>query len=165
MLSAKRLRELVIYSPGNGEFHWRIDRPSGNGAIKAKAGARTGTVNSRGYEIIVIQYKYYLAHRLAWLYMTGSWPIRIDHVDGNPANNRWVNLREASQSLNVARGRTQKNRSAGRKGTWYDRGTGRWQSYISKNKKRIHLGVFKTYPAALAARRAAEVRLFGEYSL
>jgi hypothetical protein len=59
-----------------------------------------------------------MAHRLAWLLKTGSWPPRfIDQIDGNRSNNRWNNLREATKAENGRNGRlrdTNRTRLKGR---------------------------------------------------
>lgn len=42
-------------------------------------------------------------HRLAVYLMTGDWPKEgqvVDHVNGNPADNRWENLRIVTQEIN-----------------------------------------------------------------
>lgn len=39
----------------------------------------------------------YLLHRLAYLYMTGNWPLgEIHHVNHNPSDNRWANLADVT---------------------------------------------------------------------
>lgn len=44
---------------------------------------------------------FYYSSRLAWLYMTGSWPKdQIDHINRIKDDDRWENLREANQSQN-----------------------------------------------------------------
>lgn len=54
-----------------------------------------------GYLCIRILDKLYYCHRLAWLYMTGSFPPgQIDHINGKRDDNRWENLRNVSQNTN-----------------------------------------------------------------
>ncbi len=94
-LTAERLRELFNYFPDTGLFIRRIRR-SHEAAGKIAGGF------DHGYIKIAVDGAPYFAHRMAWLYMTGSWPIKhIDHIDGNRSNNRWNNLRDVSQSENL----------------------------------------------------------------
>lgn len=91
-LTAGRLKELLTYDPETGVFIWRGWR-SGS----AVAGSVAGSLHSDGYVCIKIGRCLYRAHRLAFLYMTGSRPIgQVDHINMNRADNRWCNLRETS---------------------------------------------------------------------
>ena len=81
-----------------------------------------------------------LAHRVAWKMVTGKDPVdTIDHINRDPHDNRWVNLRGATRTQQNA------NRVMPSK---YLRGTARsknkWQAQIYKDGKRIHLGSFAT---------------------
>ena len=52
---------------------------------------------------LTIDRKAYLMHRIIWKLVTGEDPPeQIDHIDHNPFNNQWSNLRLASQSQNIA---------------------------------------------------------------
>jgi hypothetical protein len=99
-LTAERLRELLHYDPDTGDFTWRTARK------RIPAGAIAGTVE-RGFRRITIgggrHGPRYSAHRLAWLYMTGAWPNGyLDHINRDPDDNRFANLRLATNSQNQA---------------------------------------------------------------
>jgi hypothetical protein len=107
---------------------------------------------------IRIEGKAFYSHRLAWLYVHGSWPAdQIDHVNRDRADNRIANLREATQSQN------QQNRltktSTGTVGVIWHARDARWQVTIRANGARKHLGQFKDLGAAVAARKQAEIAL------
>jgi hypothetical protein len=117
-LTAERLRKLLSYNPDTGIFTWLVTK-----SPKAPKGSQAGTIKTwRGYSRyeIRVEGRDYFAHRLAWFYMTGEWPQdQIDHRDGNSLNNRWSNLRPATQSQNNA---NTKPKKAGRlKGTYLTR--------------------------------------------
>jgi len=88
--------------------------------------------------------------------MTGNWPVgQIDHIDGDKANNRWTNLRLASQAQQNMNSKTRRD---GLKGAYpYARG---WRAQIGNT----HLGVFVTEIEAHRAYLIAADRLYGEYA-
>lgn len=91
------LRSLLHYDPHTGVFTWLVD--SGARKVAGKVAGTLGVKHPCVY--ISIKRKKYLAHRLAWLYVHGVWPAsQLDHIDGNPANNALVNLREANNAQN-----------------------------------------------------------------
>jgi hypothetical protein len=94
-LTAERLQKLVNYDPKTGIMTWKLPRP---GVI---SGSPIGHKRPDGYLATKVSYQSYLVHRLVWLYVTGEWPKnQIDHRDGNRTNNRFENLRDATQSEN-----------------------------------------------------------------
>ncbi len=153
MITYNRLREALDYCPETGHFIWKI-RPSG----RANPGDRAGCLSPNGYWQIGLDTERHNAHRLAWLWMMGHWPEdEIDHIDGNPSNNAWPNLRNATSSLNkqniyIAR---KNNLSTGLLGA-YTHGE-RFKASIMAQEKQIHLGVFDTakeaHKAYLVAKR------------
>ena len=90
--SSDELKELLIYNKETGIFTWKQGRFSGKQA---------GFTRSDGYVQIKVKNKPYLAHRLAWLYVTGAFPLLfIDHIDHNKDNNVFTNLREVTKAEN-----------------------------------------------------------------
>lgn len=158
-LTAQRLRELLYYEPATGAFSYRVKRGICN------PGDPAGSQMVRGNHGIGIDYKRYAAHRLAWLYMTGHWPAKeIDHVDGNPMNNAWVNLREADSAQNKQnRHRPRSDNMSGLLGAMAHtpdaNGRPRWRARIQLDGKQIHLGLFFSPEEAHSAYVEAKRRL------
>lgn len=98
----KRLLELFDYISTTGEWKW-IKKPHPNSTVRV--GQVAGHIDKRGYVSIQINRYHYYAHRLAWTYMYGDYPEGveplIDHINGNPSDNRIENLRVSSQSKNM----------------------------------------------------------------
>ena len=126
-----------------------------------KAGDIAGTEVSlsqhhKRYMRIGVFGKYFPAHRLAFFYMLGRWPIGdIDHINQDSLDNRWENLRECSHAEN---GRNQKkylNNTSGCTGI-QQRISGNWRARIFVNGKHINLGTFGSYELAATARKLAE---------
>jgi len=99
----------------------------------------------------------YKAHRLAWFYMTGAWPIaQIDHENRIRDDNKWDNLREATQTQNSQNQSSSFSIISGLKGAYY--GKGGWFSTITVLGKPIYLGQFKSPEEAhIAYVNAAEL--------
>ena len=148
-LTAARLRELLEYDPETGVFRWRVSRGG-----SAKAGNIAGTSrNTSGRWFIVIDDATYALHRLAFLYMTGAHPkFVIDHIDGDPSNNRWANLRDVTLRVNSEnRRKKHSNNTSGYLGVSLDKRRGTWGAFIKVGGKLKRLGSYKTPEEASAA--------------
>jgi len=139
-LNQEKLKEVLQYSPETGVFTWKKTR-----CRRLKVGQIAGSSSGNwGYRHIFIGRYYYSAHRLAWLYVNGTWPLdEIDHINGLRDDNRILNLRSVTKAQNM------QNKMHDAKGAHCDRG--RWASMITVNKKRIPLGRFDTKEEATAA--------------
>lgn len=160
MLTADKLRELFSYDPETGVFMRRVYR-----SPNAKVGDIAGTPDKDGYIQIQIDGKLYKAHRLAWLYMTGGWPLSgVDHRDTVKGNNAWCNLRPASQAQNSANCGPRSFNTSGFKGATFDKNKGRWMAQMQVAGKCVHLGYHDTAELAHAAYVAAAKKVHGEFA-
>lgn len=83
------LKQLLCYEPETGLFRWAVTRGS-----RAKKGTIAGTKTNTGHLSIQLQGVLYLAHRLAYLYITGNWPdSAIRHINTDRLDNRFENLK------------------------------------------------------------------------
>lgn len=155
------LKKVLDYDPQTGIFTWKITKRGRGGRVEA--GTVAGHHSDRGYITLRLNKKLYLAHRLAWLFVYGNWPSKIlDHINLDRANNSIANLREVTPTQNNMNMPVRCDSQTGVKGVQWDRG--RWKAQIQCDRKSKYLGRFTTFEAAVAARRAAEEQLFGEYA-
>jgi len=119
------------------------------------AGKEAFSPNTQGYLDGMIFRTMYRAHHVAWALHYGEWPeLQIDHINGDRADNRIVNLREVTRSENCRNTRLRSNNTSGVMGV--SRHGKRWRAYIHADGRIVHLGVFATVEEAKAARKAAE---------
>lgn len=96
-MTQEELKTLFSYCPMTGHLTRKVSR--GN----TKAGDIAGSECAKGYLKIYAEGKYYKAHRLVWLYMTGAFPLHhVDHIDGQKDNNTWANLRDVTNEVNAS---------------------------------------------------------------
>jgi hypothetical protein len=149
-----RVGRYIAYDPHDGVFTWRTAKG------RRKVGSPAGTLRKDGYLQIKVNGKMFLAHRIAWFLVHGEQPKELDHIDGDPSNNRIVNLRRASHSDNLA---NQRDRRATR-GTRPSRNGKRYTARIVVDYKDIHIGTFDTEEEACAAYAKAAREHFGEFA-
>ena len=109
-----------------------------------KVGDVASFINNKGYIVIKINNKNYKGHRLAHLYMTGEFPAdQIDHIDGIRNNNCWLNLRDATNSLNAQNTHWLRlDNTSGYAGISWCKRNHKWRAQITLNSKCITLGYF-----------------------
>ncbi|WP_217901293.1 HNH endonuclease signature motif containing protein [Rhodoferax sp. TH121] len=145
-LTAERLRELLHYDPETGVFTWAKARKG----QKAPAGSVAGYLEKDGHWGICVVGRHYRAHRLAWLYVHGSWPANeIDHRNGIKTDNRITNLRDATRTVNAENLRQAKsNNSCGLLGVYLHKSSGLWHARIKVGGKVTSLKYHGTKEAA-----------------
>lgn len=150
-LTQQRVRELFEYDPLSGV----LTRRQG-----ANAGRPMTCRNHDGYLLVRINRKNYRVHRVIWLYMTGQWPSEIlDHINGDRADNRWTNLREATVVTNQQNQRhARADNQSGLLGVAIGGGSKRnpYTAFIRYAGRQHYLGCFPTPEAAHAAYLSAK---------
>lgn len=164
-ITVEMLKRLVRLDHATGKMYWR-ERP-----VSLFPSERTAKVwNSRyaGEEAFASEHEGYLqgsifgrkygAHRVLWALIHGEWPDgKIDHIDGNPANNELSNLRVVSHQENCRNQKRPKSNVSGVAGVGFHKQTKKWRARITVDFQQINLGVFPDFESAVAARRAAEI--------
>jgi hypothetical protein len=139
MTIEKMLSAHLRYTPQDGKVWW-VKHPRRSTAN----GTEAGNFRRDGYRKLKFCGKQYLVHRVAWLLHYGSWPAGdIDHIDGNPANNKLENLRDVPHSVNL---QNRKSATTGNKTGLLGvvRRRNKYAAHIHKNGKQIYLGLFET---------------------
>ncbi len=159
MITQACLKELIHYDPVTGMFTWALSRQ------KVKKGDVIGSHQDQEYHQIMVKGERYVAHRLAWLYMTGKWPQdQIDHINQIKSDNRWCNLRECDRSQNQANTKKRSDNTSGYKGVTWSKKDKKWYSQTHIKGKHLHLGVFKCKHQAAIAYNKKAMELFGEFA-
>jgi hypothetical protein len=156
-VTAERLREVLDYDPETGLFTWR-GANTGKGCKTTRAGKGAGHINAQGYVTIGVGGRNYPAHRLAFLWMTGSCPSEVDHRNQIKADNSWRNLREATRGQNIVNCTKRRKHDLPR-GVRPRNNSPRFQAMIGGR----HLGMYDTPGEAHAAYRVEAHRLYGEF--
>lgn len=150
MPTAARLIELFLYDPRTGDVTRRVSRGKG------RAGTKVGTAHSAGYLQVRVDGVWAYVHRVAYVLMTGQYPVEgVDHKNGNPADNRWCNLRAATHAENMQNRKKATHNTNPYKGVRKASTDGKWSARIVVDKHEQHLGTFSSAQAAYAAYRKA----------
>ena len=176
------LRDLLDYNPESGELWWKPrpleyfeDRGGRYTAERSKrifdtsfAGTRAlNCLNLNGYPRGNIFGRLMLAHRAAYMIMTGQ-PLtsaqQVDHINGIRSDNRWANLRLATNTQNQHNSRSAKGSSSSFVGVSWDRFANKWCAYICPENRKVHLGYFESEIEAALARDRTASQMFGEYA-
>lgn len=177
-MSKEYLSSVFSYDQNSGDLIWK-ERPLSHFATKNAF----FTINSKcagkiaGYKSFLkngdkstiqvrLNRKLYKAHRIIWVLMFGEIPsgMCIDHVDGDPFNNKASNLRLATCAQNAMNRGPQKNNTSGYKGVMFFKRDKKWHAQITVGGKKKHLGYFDTPQLASEAYTNAEKTLFGSFA-
>lgn len=148
MISQVELKRLFHYNPDDGLFTRLVTTSN-----SAKKGTVPKSINKDGYYQVRINYKNYVQHRLAWLYMYGELPCGdIDHINHIRTDNRISNLRVVDKSTNNKNLSKRSNNTSGVTGVWWHRKNKKWCAEIKVDGKKVSLGCFFDKSLATKAR-------------
>jgi HNH endonuclease len=93
-----------------------------------------------------------------------AWLLQIDHWDLDRSNNRWGNLREATNAQNAANRRISAANTSGFKGVGWHKTTRKWTAQCKVGGKRYYLGEFRCLATASIIHDVAVVLAYEEYA-
>lgn len=137
MITQIELQEQFNYDADTGIFTWKVSH------VKVKAGQVAGCCRPNGYVTINYNKTFYLAHRLAWLYVYGELPDNcLDHINCVRNDNRISNLRNATTQQNNYNSKLSITNKSGVKGVYWMKNKNKWAVQICFNKIQKHIGLF-----------------------
>lgn len=152
------LARLLRYDPETGLLYWLACDAVPHTPARTPGKRAFSCRTAKGYYRGGLLGRNVMAHRAVWKLHHGTDPIEIDHIDGNPGNNRIENLRAVDRQGNVRNARIRKTNKSGVQGV--HRHCGKWVAQIRAGGRQVYLGAFERLEDAAAARRNAE-RLHG----
>lgn len=140
----EEIKKLLWYDKESGLFFCRVALHR-----NVKPWRTVGNFESKGYLQIKLGNHFYMAHRLAWRYVTGNDPgdNQIDHVDLNKNNNAFSNLRLVTNKQNCENRKINARNKTGYRGV-YMKGN-RFVAEICHNYVRIKIGSYTTLQEAV----------------
>ena len=139
--SVERVRELFECDLASGLLKWRITKNH-----LSKAGTIAGCVRADGRRVVRVDGVLHLAYRIIWVYAYGIPPKNgIDHLNGDPTDNRIENLRDVPQEINSHNHhRAHIDKKTGLLAGAYLMPSKRWMAHIGVKGKIVYLGRFDT---------------------
>lgn len=155
--TAELVKKTFGYDPETGLLR-RLGKVRGRSLNDPVGYASTNVRSGKTYIMVRMNYGTYVAHRLIWVLVHGTWPVsELDHEDGDGTNNRITNLREVTHVQNQKNMKRPSHNRSGHVGvTWIKRDQ-RWAARIYKGKKILCYGTYKTFEEAVEARKKAEI--------
>jgi len=111
---------------------------------RVQLGQEVGWDNGNGRLTVMCKGKLYQVHRVIYYLHNGYWPRGVvDHMNGNPKDNRPENLRDVTQAINTrSYGPAHFDSSSSYRGVHWFKRDSKWQSQIMSEGKKKHLGYF-----------------------
>lgn len=132
-------KHYMYYDPETGHFHSTGVKYSG----KMKGDRLGSRHKTKGYRYLTLKGKTYREHRVAFLFMTGSWPrMQVDHINGIEDDNRWCNLRDVEPVINSENRGVWSTNTSGYRGVVWNKRVGKWQVLCRYRGKQLYMGLY-----------------------
>lgn len=150
-----------VWEYRDGGLYWRIK--AGRGISAKQPGDKVSPApDPHGYHFVTWRRKHYAVHRVVFFLVHGWLPDCVDHIDGDPQNNRAENLRPATRLQNQFNRRPNARSKTGVKNVAPHQG--KWQVRFSINRKTHHYGCYATIEEATTVAAKVRAELHGEFA-
>ena len=154
------IKEIFDYNYDTGKLYWKKRKKdyrfnSRFANKEVSTGSSQVNIIYKGHSIH-IQY-----HHIVWCWVNKEWvdkDLVIDHINGDPKDNRIENLRIVTKAENSKNRKTQSNNTSGYQGVIWDKHKNKWTATIKVNNKHIWLGSFVKKEDAIKVRQHAEIK-------
>lgn len=161
------LRQCFDYDPHSGDLVWR-QRPLEHFKLRRvalawntqNAGRLINCRDRFGYRVCSVDKKIRRAHRLIWMLVHNVEPDEVDHINGDPADNRLLNLRSCTHRENLSNTKRRSDNVSGVKGAYWHSANAKWVVNVLGK----YVGGYSSLDDAKEAYRAAAEEVFGEFA-
>ncbi|EHB2726780.1 HNH endonuclease [Salmonella enterica subsp. enterica serovar 4,[5],12:b:-] len=153
-LPPEELREKISYCEDDGKLYW----------IKPKGFKLASSKDNKGYRIMTYEGRKYKQHRIVYWLHTGEWPEQIDHKNGIKDDNRYANLRPATNSENGLNRHKQQFNKHGYPRIGFNAETGKYDAYVRVNFSSRRVCGFDSKEEAAAAADILNYQVNGEFA-
>jgi hypothetical protein len=157
MLTQQQAFDLFDYR--NGKLYWKV-----NANPRAPIGTEAGSPSASGHLKIGYKRKYYFAHRIVFLMFNGAIPRFIDHINGDPSDNRIENLRAATAAQNAQNRKLNCNSISKIKNVHWSAKRNNWQVQMNINGRYTFIGTFKDIEMANLVASEYRDKYHGEFA-
>ncbi len=141
-------------------------RKKDNKKVLAQTAQKSGV--AEGYSRYIITLNNNKKHRVHRLVALAFVPnpenkLEVDHIDGNPLNNHYANLRWATRKEQMRNTKKPVNNTSGIKGVSWKKDKQKWKAYCSVNRKQYYFGYFDDIEEAKNAVIEGRKKLHGDF--